>query len=878
MYRILVCIPLLLLALPRPLASQENAPWSIWQTPSTRNFAVIQQQAEAWFANNPRGKHSGYKQWKRWEYATQRRLLPNGEIANCAALNWKADQKSAHRPADQRGQVYGGTWDQLAPLDGYVGTSGNPGLGRVNVIAFHPSDPNTVFAGTPAGGLWKTSNAGVDWIPLTDGIPSIGVSGIVVHPTSPNTIYILTGDGDGAHTPSIGVLKTTDGGLNWANTGLTWDVTELNRGYKLVMHPDNPQILLVACNDGLLRTTDGGTVWDTVFAGNFYDIEFKPDNPTVVYAARNDRFYRSDNSGATWTEYDSGLPTGESRIAIAVTPDNPDYVYYLAGPGGPTGSFKGLYRSVDSGETWAVRTTTPNILDGSVAGDASCASGCDQATYDLAIAIDPDDAEEVITGGINLWRDENGGGTLLQLVAHWIIGYAPQFVHGDIHELVFQDNNTLWCGSDGGIFRSTDDGVTWQDMSSVGSNGLLATQFYRIAGVPGNANLMIGGTQDNGTNKWTGGSTIWHFAGADGMDCMIDHSNWDVLYLSTQNGGLRKSTDGGLTHNPIKPGNSNGGWVTPMVMDPINPQRIYAGFRDTVWRSDNGGSSWTPTVTTITLATIQSLAIAPSDPDRIYAAKSNNIYRSDSIGVGWTEITATLPVAGMAVNITRIAVDDDNPDEVWVTLSGYTAGQKVYYSDNAGLSWTNVSGSLPNVPVNCIVYDSVQTNDNAIYVGTDIGVFYRDATLGDWVPFRNGLPVVPIRDLEIHASAQKLRAGTFGRGIWESDLYDACPNYWFLTNGTLTGSGVQGHRYYQAAIDIVSGRDLYGGIATNVIYQAANSVILTEGFQAHAGIQLFEARTGPCGGGVPPEGLQVLVDLAVPPGIGLQPVSVTKNE
>ncbi|MDX1407268.1 MAG: glycosyl hydrolase, partial [Saprospiraceae bacterium] len=624
------------------LVAQVRTARSPWQDPSTRNFAEIQRQAQAYYANNPRGKHSGYKQWKRWEYATQYRLLPNGEIANSAALNWRADQKVARESAAQRAQVYGGTWDLLAPVDGYVASGGSPGIGRVNVIAFHPTDPNTVFAGTPAGGLWKTSSAGVDWTPLTDGIPSIGVSGIAIHPTQPNIIYILTGDGDGAHTYSIGVLKTTDGGVNWATTGLTWDVTELNKGYKLVMHPADPQILMVACNDGILRTTDGGTVWDTVQAGSFTDLEFKPDNPTVVYAARNDRFYRSDNSGATWTEYNSGLPTGESRIAIAVTPDNPDYVYYLAGPGGPTGNFKGLYRSVDSGETWAVRITSPNILDGSVAGDASCASGCDQATYDLAIAIDPDDAEEVITGGINLWRDENGGGLLMQLVTHWIIGYASEYVHGDIHELVFQDNNTLWCGSDGGIFRSLDDGVTWQDMSSVGSYGLGITQFYRIAGTPTNANLMIGGAQDNGTNMWTGGNTIWHFAGNDGMDCIIDYTNQDILYLSTQNGGLRKSTDGGLTHNPIKPGNSNGGWVTPMVMDPVNPQRIYAGFRDTVWRSDNGGSSWTPTITAVTLRMHSALAIAPSDPDRIYAAKSDNVYRSDSIGVGWIDITGTL--------------------------------------------------------------------------------------------------------------------------------------------------------------------------------------------------------------------------------------------
>lgn len=841
-------------------AGQRSLPWDIWRNPVTTEFAVIQQEAEEWFAGRSKDRGSGYKQWKRWEFSMENRLTPDGHITNYNARNRLAQRElRSGMPQDQL-RIHGGFWNQLAPTDGYVlGASGyNPGIGRVNVIAFHPTSSTTVFAGTPGGGLWKTTNEGTSWTCLTDGIPRIGISGIAVHPNDPDIIYILTGDGDGADTFCVGVLRTVDGGTNWRTRGLSFAASTMVRGFKLAMKPGDPATLFAATTQGLYRTDDSGANWTIVLNGSFRDLEFKPGDPETIYACTVGTFWKSESGGdaGTWSSVTTGLPTGENRSALAVSADEPNWVYYLAGPGGPTGSFNGLYRSMDSGDSWSTMSTSPNILDGSLTGNNNCNNGCDQAAYDLAIAVDPDDGGEVITGGINVWRDAANGGASMSIVSHWDWDAAQdnnlEYTHADIHELVFQDNNRLWCGSDGGIFLSTDDGVTWTDKTSAGTDdGLIATQFYRIAGYEPDPNVLIGGTQDNGSNRWSGGNDITHFDGADGMDCMIDYTNHTIQYHCRQNGSLRKSSNAGLTHTSIDPSNSNGSWVTPVCMDPNDNTEIWAGYVDTLYRSTNSGGSWTSIIPNATGESYRRIWCAPSNSNVVYASTNNFIYRSGDNGSTWSNITGTLPVAMPGLALRGITTDVHNSNDVWVVFNGYQAGVKVFYSSNAGSTWTNVSGSLPNVPVNCIMYDSVETNDNAVYIGTDIGVFYRDVTLSDWLPFRNGLPTVEVFDLEVHGNgADKLRAATYGRGIWESTLYFDCPGSWTLTDANLPGNSPQGYRFYQASSWIESSRHFHGGTGTEVYYQAGNYVRLTEGFRAHS-VDAFRATNGPCGDGVP---------------------------
>lgn len=831
------------------LSGQNNVS-DLYLNAGTDDFTTIQNTMNQYFEGRDQGRGSGYKQWKRWEYLAERRLTPDGKVANWAARNWEEYQNYLQSlPESDNGEptdVTNGYWTGLGPSDFTWGNGWNGGVGRLNCITFHPTSSSTFWVGAPAGGLWKTTDGGTSWTPLTDGMPSIGVSGIAVDYTNTNILYIFTGDGDGGDTRSIGVLKSTDGGDTWLSTGLTYSISSAVRGYKLLMHPTNHLILFTVSTDGIHKTTNGGTSWTQVKTGSFRDIEFKPGDPTIVYASGNStEFWRSTDTGATWTETTTGVPTTASRIAIGVTPDAVGYVYLFTGGATGVGSYKGTYLSTNSGSSFSTRSTTPNILGYSSTGNDSD----DQATYDLAVAVSRTNSADMIIGGINTWTSANWG-TTWTITSMWDNSGGIGYTHADIHGLEINPlNNYVYCVSDGGVFRSTNFGSSWTDLTS----GIAHTQFYCIAGYETNINLITGGTQDNGSNKWTGVPAMLHMLGADGMDCMIDHANSNILYNSTQNGGLRKSVDGGASFSSIKPAGSTGAWVTPYIMNPSTSTTIYGGYSD-VYKSTNGGSTWT----NMGADGRGAMAMGTSNTNRIYASSGSTIYMSDDAAVTWTNVSAGLP----GITITYIAVDPDNSLRVFVTLGGYTAGQKVYESTNGGTSWTNRSGNLPNVPTNCIAYeDNNYVPADALYVGNDLGVFYRDDNHTDWIPFRNGLPTVPVFDLLINKTSGVLTAGTYGRGLWRSALYTSCPTDYFLTVGNdPSNPNYTGYQFYEASNSVSSSRIITGGVGTEVGYRANNFVKLETGFHAYAN-SLFQAKLGPCGLGSAP-GTNTLIKVS----------------
>lgn len=820
------------------ISAQQGLPFKLWQDPATRDFRSIQREVETYFTGKNKGRGSGYKQWKRWEFINKNRLTPDGKIINIAAKNFQEFQEylaelEKNGTTDGSRSVTNGEWESLG-IDFFVNGAGwNPGIGRVNVIEFHPTNPNIYWVGCPSGGLWKTTNDGNTWIPLTDGMPRIGVSGIAVDYTNTNVIYILTGDGDGSSTHSVGILKTTNGGDTWLNTELTWDPDDFVRSYKLIMHPTDHQTLFAVTSEGIYKTVNGGNIWTQKSAGWFFDIEFKPNDPSIIYACKASQFYKSINTGDTWNPIIPGVPTGCERMAIAVSPSNFNYVYILAGPAIDSGSFKGIYRSNNSGDSFDPKADTPNILGYSITGD----DDKHQTSYDLALVVSRTNVGHLISGGINTWKSTDYGSNWY-CISDWD-GYTDTigYTHADIHNLTINPlNNKLYCCSDGGLFSSTDFGETWTDHS----DGLEITQWYRIAGFENNPYLIIGGTQDNGCNKWIGGSTMLHILGADGMDCIIDHTYSNIMYYSSQNGELRKSIDGGSSYTEIWPDSAKGSWVTPFIMHPNNSSIIYGGY-DSVHKSTDGGNSWTSKVVDGRGA----MAIGINYPGRVYASFQDDIWMSNDGANTWTPISAGLP--GMGIAITFITVNPDQSSEVFVTLAGYDIGQKVYKSINAGSTWTNISGTLPNVPMNCIVYEDCNGSpDDALYVGTDIGVFYRNGTMSDWIPFRNGLPTVPVFDMEINYTIGMIRAGTYGRGIWESDLYADCPANYTLTPANDPGNpNYTGFQFYEAGSWITSTRVITGGEGTDVTYKAGGSIKLLQGFHVKKGNR-FEALRGPC--------------------------------
>ncbi len=694
----------------------------------------------------------GWKQFHRWYWFMEQRTWPSGDRLD-PAIHLEAMQEVSSMRATRSSSRDNATWEPLGPTT-WNSISYNPGNGRVNVVALDPQTPSTIYAGTPGSGLWRSLDDGQHWDPLFTDLPSMGVSGIAIHPDSPDTIFIATGDGDGADTYSAGVLKSTDGGLSWETTGLNWNITQSRTTRALRMDPNDPSIMYCAASNGLFRTMDGGDSWTQLTTGSFRDVEFMPGDTTMVYACSN-QFYRSTDGDTFLSNTTTGLPPGSmiGRMAIAVSPAAPNSVYALCS-NEEDNSFLGLYLSNDGGETFHLRSSTPNIFDYSE--DGSEEGG--QAWYDMALAVDPVDPNVVYVGGINVWKSTDGG-LNWEIISHWVFPSFHGYTHADIHSLDILDGR-LFCGSDGGIFVSEDAGGSWIDLSA----GLDITQFYRLGGSELLPELVMAGAQDNGSNRfmddeWT------HVFGGDGMEAAVDRFVIGKVYSSYQFGGLQRSYDLGENWEYIANGiDEEGAWVTPYALDPEYPNTLIAGFNN-VWLSYNSGSSWEQLTFWNEAQKVRCLAIAPSNSEVIYAGRNDLVQRTLDAGFSWQNIRPGLP----NLSPTSIAVDPDDPLHVWITFSGTNANQKVYESLNGGMDWVNRSAGLPNVPVNSIV---IQPNSfNAVYIGTDQGIFFRDDHEPEWQIYGDGLPNVVVSELEINEATGKIRAATYGRGIWEADLF-----------------------------------------------------------------------------------------------------------
>ena len=734
-------------------SNAQNEPWQEKMADPSVNIYDVKQSFESAWLNRPVTKGKGYKQYKRWEYFMEARCFPTGVRFAPDAVYVAMQEQPEMFAFNSEMQ---GSWTYIGNTS--VPTGGG-GAGRVNGIRPMPGSTTTYFACAPAGGLWKTTNSGVSWSLMnTDGLASIGVSDVAIDPNNTNIMYIATGDGDAGDTYALGVLKTTDGGLTWNTTGLNWAVTNNSTTSRILIDPSDSQKVIAVTSNGIYRTINAGTTWTQVQPGSFKDLEFHPTNPLIVYAT-GASYYRSSDGGATWTNITSGLPTTDvTRMALAVSANNSSYVYILAGKSSDAG-MRGVYRSTDSGLTFTAQYTGPLNLMG---WDPSGTDAGGQAWYDLVIEADPNDANVIYTGGVNVWKSSNGG-TSWSLAGHWYGGGAP-YVHADIHAMAFVPGTTrLLVGCDGGVFTTTDGGPNFSDISS----NLQIAQQYRLSTSATNANLVLTGWQDNGTNL-KNGSTFTRPMGGDGMECIINPSNASIMYGEVYYGSIQKSTNGGLSFGTAVCGsggagvNENGAWVTPYVLG-SNPAHLYVG-KTRVYKSTDNGTTFT-TLGAMGSGVINSLCVAPADNNYIYASKGGTMYKSTDNGTTFTTVT------GLPGNyITYICTNSSNAQEVYVTLSGYNSGVKVYKSTNAGTTWTNISGTLPNIPANCIVYQTGSTN-NALYVGTDAGVYYRDDVLGAWVPYMNGLPNVVVDELEIHYGTNSIVAATFGRGTWSAPLY-----------------------------------------------------------------------------------------------------------
>ena len=788
-----------------------------------------------------------YKHWARWAWRWSRLVQSDGTFGYPRKQIISAMRDLPQLESNNRNN---NNWNPIGPLNSSYASNGNfcrgNGYGRVDRIAFHPTNANTIYAGTPYGGLWRSGNGGTNWACLTNSLPGIGVGGMVIDHSDPSTIYVLSGNGDNTLTGLVGrkgYFNASDGIYKSENAGATWQLNfsfadPTNRPRRMKQHPSDADVIFALTSNGVFRTQDGGVEWFNILAGDFVDIEFHPTDHDTVYLSGFSDFRYSYNQGDTWSTT-TGITFCGRRAEIAVTPDSPDRVWLVTGPGNSPdtiNSYCGIYRSINSGQSFSAASFAPDIL---------ATSSADQSNYDLGIAVDPSDWTNLLAGAIGLWRNTNAGagtnfwtnvGPVWESTGSQQFTFPSNYVHADIHDIAFNplDNKAYVC-SDGGVYVSSDGGVTWTNITQ----GIISGQIYKINGSLTNEGRLGIGLQDNGA-KFRGNSANQHFFhinSGDGYEVIVDPNDDDVVCASINSNLYVYDTYLNSSRSIITQG------ATQFFM----PVRYKADDSDILFYGDS-----VLTVHTISTGTETTIANSMAtwaietcidNPNRVYFAGGLNDYRNDPNGSFYTSFDAgqsasnrinTPGFPGTLQVITDIATYPNQCSKVVFSMGGFINGAKAYYSTSSGGSWQNISYNLPNVPVHSIAIDA----DGYFYAGTEIGVFVKSEFATEWTPFYNGMPTVPVSGLVVQESTGKLIASTFGRGVWETQLAFSC----FPTR--VVSGNLSGERYYTADDLLISTAILTGGVGTNVLFSAGDRVILQQGFHAQQGNRLIADLAG----------------------------------
>lgn len=790
--------------------------------------------------------------WARWAYLNSSRLDENGNIVNIGEKNyaaWQELREMKPRENDTGDRSTDASWTFTGPWNNNYYAGLYRGLARIDEIGFHPNDPNILFACAPNGGLWKSTNNGMTWDIISFYFPINSVGSMAISPSNPNVMYAITGDADGGGNAngvptnnSSGLWVTFDGGYNWLRTNFNRNRQLSNdNGYKVMVHPNDQNTVFVCTNSGFYRSTDGGNTWDQRLFFTIFDMEFDPSDPDRIYLSGLGIFLYSTNNGIDFPNSQRTLLPGTTRIELGVSPANSNYVYAVAGPfvGGPgSNTYGGFYRSVLKGQGMSLVSNTPNILCWATDGILQAADN-DQSSYDLALAVSPTNINDVYVGGKIIWRTTDGGANFTNITpfSEGNQNAVPpnNYVHPDIHDLAFHPlvAGRLFTGTDGGVYFTDNNGANWTTIANIH-----ATTFNHMDVAAYDSNKILAGCQDNGVKYKKDAGDFTHISGADGFACSFGNAAAVGMYASINNSIVRYNINGDeiAITNP-----ANLGFYPIILADPVNANTVYlADNNNGILKSTNNGSSWT---TINALATNVSMAISPANGNRLYVASGSTLLRTDNGGSTWSSDLTSNPGFNQLAQIVDIGVCPTNSDLVYIAVGNYTAGVKVFYSGDAGQNWTNISGSLPaNIKVNCVTVDDF----NNAYLGTDLGVFFQASTATDWTPFFNELPRIPVYDLVISAAAGKIRACTFGHGIWETNIYSPCDQVATYNNITIAGE-----KYFQTSIFIGSNATIGGGDVTKVTMRAGEEIALTDGFTVTERNE-FWGQIFPCDGGPVP--------------------------
>ncbi|MGH2730281.1 MAG: WD40/YVTN/BNR-like repeat-containing protein [Actinomycetota bacterium] len=691
-------------------------------------------------------------------------------------------------------------WAHLGPVN--IG-------GRVVDLAVDPNQPNTVYAASASGGVWKSTDAGLTFERawpnnLTQSLGALAIG-------SDGTLYAGTGEpnpgGGSIVYGGTGLYRSTDGGKKWTNVGLK----KSGAIGRIVVDPSNPKrVFAAAAGDlfapggerGLYRSLDGGKTWKRVLQGSngttgAADVAINPDDPKVilagmwdhrrlpthrVYAGAGSGVYRSTDGGDSWTrakEVGAAAPEETGRIGVSFAASDPNVAYAVVA-NKLDGTGVGLFRSDDGGESWANTGASPGSLS--------------QSSYGWwfgRVWVDPLNADRLFVGGVEVVESVDGGKTFVAQT-NTLVGVgtgafqAGPAVHADQHAMVWDPGvpGRVYLGNDGGVYRSDANGTAETWVAGVRQGW---TQHYSVDVSEQNPSRVVSGMQDNLCQRnYVGGDLgrpdTWTKYGlcGDGLQTLINPEDDNIVYGCAQYGGnCSKTLDGGVAFTFLGGTQSQRrGWWVPVQFDPTDPNVMYYGG-NILNRSTDGGSTWeaiSPDLTTNPeqldpnpgyriYGTITTVAAAPSDPKVVYVGTDDALlWRTTDLGKHWQRLDQNLP----NLWVTRVAVDPKDADTAYVSYSGYrnaSDAPHVVKTTDGGRTWKDISGNLPQAPVTEIVIVG-----KSIAVGTDVGVFVASANSNKWFSLGNNLPTIPVLDLRYQVSTNTLTAATFGHGIQRVEL------------------------------------------------------------------------------------------------------------
>jgi photosystem II stability/assembly factor-like uncharacterized protein len=644
--------------------------------------------------------------------------------------------------------------------------------GRVNAIAINPYNPNTVFIGAANGGVWKTTDAGNTFIPLTDQMQSVSMGSLAIDPNDTNIIFAGTGELPGTldSYAGYGMLRSTDGGKTWSDVG----PSSVAAYSQVIVNPHHSNLVYAAAGrsgGGVLISTDGGNTWNWTSPQSglpqnqsVSDLALSMNGDTAVLYAGvvGNGVYQSTDGGNTWAilsnlsfALDPGPTPVMTRLSIDVDDSNWQNVVVLDVNGGSDDDFGGLEVSNDGGNTWNDAGTQFESSPSPLAEPNFAAPA--QGWYDVYIRVDPSNFNHMLMGGVGMSNTQDGGNSWSE------VDYES--IHVDHHAAAFapSDPTQVYVGSDGGCFYSPDGGSDYNG----GTFLLPITQFYGIGIDQTQANATYGGTQDNGSLSGASGTLTWQpILGGDGTMVQVDPKTPSLVYCETPD-SPPSAYGGSITDNGLNPSIDSTTWINPFAADATNDYVYWGCQRLAITK--NQGKSWTNFNQVFGSASggtsISTIATFGDGKHVLVGTGGGLVYLTSNNGTSFTNVSSNLPVR----SVSCVLFNPTSPSIFYAVLSGFGAGH-VFETTNSGSSWTDLSTTLPDIPVNSICMDP--QNSNVLYIGTDVGVFFSPNNGVEWMPYGTGLPNTGIDFMEIQVTNRVLRAGTHGRSVWQVPLQD----------------------------------------------------------------------------------------------------------